>query len=86
MRAISKDKFLATATETLDGVGDDALVIREDGAFVAAIVGEKDFEVIRKSRGERAIAAMYRLRDAIQNSGAPKDELVELEKALDRKA
>jgi hypothetical protein len=85
-RAISIDRFLATAPETLSSVGDDAFVIRQGEKFVAAIVGEKDFEAIRAARGKRAIAAMNRLSDALEASGASQQELLDLEKALDRKA
>jgi hypothetical protein len=86
MRAITREEFLATAPETLAAVGDNAFIIREGEKFVAAIVGEKDFEAIRGARGRRAIAAMNRLSDAIEASGATEEELADLEKALDRKA
>jgi hypothetical protein len=86
MRAITKDDFLANAQQKLASLGDDLFVIEQDGNFVAALVSEKDFEAIRKVRGQRAIAAMNRLSDAIEASGATKEELLELEKALDRKA
>jgi hypothetical protein len=85
-RAISVDEFLAKAPQTLSSVGDDSFVIRDGETFVAALVGEKDFEAIRQARGRKAIAAMNRLSDAIDASGATEKELKELERALDRKA
>jgi hypothetical protein len=85
-RAITKEEFLASAPQTLAALGDDTFVIEQDGNFVAALVSQKDFEAIRRIRGQRAIAALNRLRDAIAASGATHEELLELEKALDRKA
>ncbi len=86
MRSLTKDEFLADAPILLDTVGEDVLIIKQDQTFVAALVSQADFEEIRRARGSRAMAAMRRLSDAIEASGATEDDLRELEKALDRKA
>lgn len=85
-RAISQDEFVATVTQTLASLGEDSLLIEREGAVVAALVPPSDWERLRQMRGQRAIAAMNRLSDAIEASGATEEELRELEKALDRKA
>jgi hypothetical protein len=85
-RAITQDDFLANASQRLASLGNDVFVIEQDGQFVAALVSQKDFEALRRVHGQRAIAAMNRLSDAIEASGATHEELLELEKALDRKA
>ena len=86
MREISKEEFIAAAPELLSSVGNDLFIIQQGEQFVAALVGEEEFRRLREARGQRAIAAMHRLSDAIEASGATEEELKELEAALDRKA
>ncbi len=85
-RAMTKEEFLAAVPEILTSVGEDLLVIEQDHQFVAALVGPNEFRELTEARGRRAIAALNRLSDAIEVSGATEDELRELEAALDRKA
>ncbi|MDQ2925909.1 MAG: hypothetical protein M3R43_10185 [Acidobacteriota bacterium] len=85
-RAMTKEEFLAAAPDVLSAVVEDTFVIRQGEKFVAAIVSEREYDMIRRARGERAIAALNRLGSAIESSGASESELRELEKALDRKA
>lgn len=86
MREVSKEEFIATAPEILSSVGNDLVIIQQGDQFVAALVGEKEFRQLHEARGRRAIAAMHRLSDALEASGATEEELKELEAALDRKA
>jgi hypothetical protein len=85
-REISQDDFLATTADTLAAVRNDLFVISKDGEFVAALVSERDYVDLRKLRAQRVKAALDRLSDAIEASGASEAELRELEKALDRHA
>ena len=86
LRAMSKDEFMAAIPDILSSVGEDLVIIEQGQKFVAALVGEKEYRQLREARGRRAIAAMNRLSDAIEASGATEEELRELERALDRKA
>jgi hypothetical protein len=85
-RDISQDDFLAATAATLAAVQNDSFVINKDGEFVAALVSERDYVDLRKLRAQRVKAALDRLSDAIELSGASEAELRELEKALDRHA
>jgi hypothetical protein len=85
-RAISQDEFIASVPEVLSSVSEGPFIIRRGNTFIAALVSEQEFEMIRRAKGERAIAAMNRMSDAIEASGASEEELRELETALDRKA
>jgi hypothetical protein len=77
---------VATVTQALASLGEDSLLIEREGAVVAALVPAADMERMRQVRGQRALAAMNRLSDAIEASGATEEELCDLEKALGRKA
>ena len=85
-RAISKEEFLAAVPDILTSMGDDLVVIEQDHQFVAALVGQKEFDQLREARGRRAAAALNRISDALEASGASEQELRELQAALDRKA
>ena len=85
-RTISQEEFATSAPELLQAVGDQTILIERDGKTVAALVSAEQYESTREARGRRAIAAMNRLSDAIEASGATEQELKELEAALDRKA
>ena len=85
-RDISQDEFLAATADTLAAARSDSFVISKDGEFVAALVSERDYVELRKVRAQRVAAAMDRISDAIEASGASETELLDLEKALDRHA
>ncbi len=86
MREVSKEEFIAAMPDLLNSVSKDLVVIQQGTQFVAALIGEKEFQQLREARGQRAIAAMDRISDAIEASGTSEQELEELEAALDRKA
>jgi hypothetical protein len=83
-RDISQEQFLAATADTLAAARSDSFVISKDGEFVAALVNERDYADLRRLRVQRAIEAMNSISDAIEASGASYEELLELEKALDR--
>ena len=85
-RAITEEEFLSNPSARFAEVGTDTFVVERDGKFLAAIVSEADFAALRKAQSRRALAALNRLSDFVEASGATEGELRELEIALDRKA
>lgn len=85
-RDISQEEFLASPAATLAAARSDSFVISNDGEFVAALVSERDYADLRKLRAQRVKAALDGIGEAVAASGASKEELRELEKALDRHA
>ena len=86
VRAVSKEEFLAAVPDILSSGMEDLVIIQQGTHFVAALIGEKEFQQLRQARGRRAVAAMDRISDAIEASGVGEQELKDLEAALDRKA
>jgi hypothetical protein len=67
-RAISQDEFIASVPDVLSSVSEGPFIIRRGNTFIAALVSEQEFDMIRRAKGERAIAAMNRMSDAIEVS------------------
>jgi len=85
-RAFTPEQFVEALPTIVNSMGEDSFVIERDGQLVAALVTPEEYKLIRQVRGRRALAALNRLSDAIEASGASEEELKELEKDLDRKA
>ena len=84
-RTVSQEEFANSAPDLLQAVGQQTVLIEQDGRTVAALVSIEQYESTREARAERAIRAMNRLGDYLHSVATP-EELKELERALDRKA
>ena len=80
-RAISEEEFVQSKAELLKAVGEQTFLIEKDGKPVAALVSMDQYESTREAKAERAIAAMWELRNHMQ-SVATAEELADLEKEL----
>ncbi len=84
-RTISQEEFANSAPALLQVVGQQTILIEQDGKTVAALVSAEAYESTREARAEKAIRAMNRLGEYLHTVATP-EELRDLEKALDRKA
>ncbi|HEY1744882.1 MAG TPA: hypothetical protein VGG18_17060 [Granulicella sp.] len=84
-RAISQDEFINSASDLLQVIGQQTLLIQKDGETVAVLVSPREYESTREARSERAIQSLHAFREHMQSVATP-EELDELEKALNSKA
>lgn len=84
-RLITEEEFELSKSEFVRSVGQQTVLIQREGETVAVLTSPEQYETTREAKAERAIKAMWELREHMQSVATP-EELLELEKALDRKA
>lgn len=84
--AISEQDLVAKAPDLIKMVGKQSVFIQKDGETVAVVISAKEYESTREARVQRLFSAMDAVTEAIYSKNPSEEELLELEKALDRKA
>jgi PHD/YefM family antitoxin component YafN of YafNO toxin-antitoxin module len=77
---IAEEEFELSKTEFVHSVGQQTVLIQRDGETVAVLTSPEQYETTREAKAERAIKAMWAVREELQLI-APV-ELLALEKAL----
>jgi PHD/YefM family antitoxin component YafN of YafNO toxin-antitoxin module len=84
-RAVTEEEFELSKSDFVKSAGQQTVLIKRDGETVAVLTSPEQYETTREAKAERAIKAMWALREEMHSIATP-EELLELEKALDRKA
>jgi PHD/YefM family antitoxin component YafN of YafNO toxin-antitoxin module len=84
-RAVTEEEFELSKSDFVRSAGQQTVLIKRDGETVAVLTSPEQYETTQEAKAERAIQAMWALREEMQAIATP-EELIELEKALDRKA
>jgi len=83
--AVTEEEFELSKSDFVRSAGQQTVLIKRNGETVAVLTSPEQYETTREAKAERAIQAMWALREEMQAIATP-EELIELEKALDRKA
>jgi PHD/YefM family antitoxin component YafN of YafNO toxin-antitoxin module len=87
MRVVSESDAMQSLPSLLKEVKIHSVEIRDGEEMLGAIVSKEDYEIVRKAKVARLLAAMDRLGEAMREEAAQKGiSLDDLERMLDRKA
>ena len=84
-RQITEEEFELSKSEFVRSVGQQTVLIQRDGETVAVLTSPEQYETTREAKAERAIKAMWELREHMQSVATP-EELEALEKELLQRA